>query len=296
MKKNARRKRNVKNKIMETAEIAERICSVRNALTNFATSLNTINLPVAGKPTVDRLRAEINGLLEKMSKLEAGDLRGVAPEFGRTADVQRLFGLKRGTLYNLYNEGKILGRTLRVRGQTSGVRLWDLESVRKHIRAEMNEEPKQVTVASPAPGHSECCEGQQSKSEAKVEVKPPAAELPTSVASRDEKLILQCIDIIRAEQRASVSFIQRRLGLGFSRASRIMDELERRGIVGPSNGSGPRELLIKNVTEQKPERQMSIQEIIELRMEYTMMGLEPPSELDLPRVPLTKEEEAFIFS
>ena len=60
----------------------------------------------------------------------------------------------------------------------------------------------------------------------------------------DESLIEQCIEVIRSEQKASVSLLQRRLRLGYTRAARIMDELENRGIVGPSNGAEPRDILI----------------------------------------------------
>jgi S-DNA-T family DNA segregation ATPase FtsK/SpoIIIE len=60
----------------------------------------------------------------------------------------------------------------------------------------------------------------------------------------DEDIIQQCIEVIRSEQKASVSLLQRRLRLGYGRAARIMDELENRGIVGPSNGAEPREILI----------------------------------------------------
>jgi S-DNA-T family DNA segregation ATPase FtsK/SpoIIIE len=60
----------------------------------------------------------------------------------------------------------------------------------------------------------------------------------------DEEIIQQCIEVIRSEQKASVSLLQRRLRLGYGRAARIMDELENRGIVGPSNGAEPREILI----------------------------------------------------
>ncbi len=60
----------------------------------------------------------------------------------------------------------------------------------------------------------------------------------------DEELIEQCIEVIRSEQKASVSLMQRRLRLGYTRAARIMDELERRGIVGPSKGAEPRDILI----------------------------------------------------
>src|SRR5258708_37312511 len=60
----------------------------------------------------------------------------------------------------------------------------------------------------------------------------------------DEEIIQQCIEVIRSEQKASVSLLQRRLRLGYGRAARIMDELENRGIVGESKGAEPREILI----------------------------------------------------
>jgi S-DNA-T family DNA segregation ATPase FtsK/SpoIIIE len=73
----------------------------------------------------------------------------------------------------------------------------------------------------------------------------PGAHLDgESGIDEDEELIQQCIEVIRSEQKASVSFMQRRLRLGYTRAARIMDELENRGIVGPNNGAEPREILI----------------------------------------------------
>jgi len=63
-------------------------------------------------------------------------------------------------------------------------------------------------------------------------------------SEEDEDLIQQCIEVIRSEQKASVSLMQRRLRLGYTRAARIMDELEQRGIVGPSKGAEPRDILI----------------------------------------------------
>jgi S-DNA-T family DNA segregation ATPase FtsK/SpoIIIE len=63
-------------------------------------------------------------------------------------------------------------------------------------------------------------------------------------SGEDEELIQQCIEIIRSEQKASVSLMQRRLRLGYTRAARIMDELELRGIVGPNKGAEPRDILI----------------------------------------------------
>ena len=73
----------------------------------------------------------------------------------------------------------------------------------------------------------------------------PASEFENeSGIDEDEEIIQQCIEVIRSEQKASVSLLQRRLRLGYGRAARIMDELENRGIVGPSNGAEPRDILI----------------------------------------------------
>jgi len=72
----------------------------------------------------------------------------------------------------------------------------------------------------------------------------PTVSSEESECDEDEELIEKCIEVIRSEQRASVSLMQRRLRLGYTRAARIMDELERRGIVGPGKGAEPREILI----------------------------------------------------
>jgi S-DNA-T family DNA segregation ATPase FtsK/SpoIIIE len=60
----------------------------------------------------------------------------------------------------------------------------------------------------------------------------------------DEDLIQKCIQVIRDTRRASTSSLQRRLRIGYTRAARIMDILEERGIVGPPRGADPREILI----------------------------------------------------
>ncbi|MEX0322209.1 MAG: DNA translocase FtsK 4TM domain-containing protein [Puniceicoccaceae bacterium] len=60
----------------------------------------------------------------------------------------------------------------------------------------------------------------------------------------DDDLVPAAIDIIRTSKRASTSFLQRKLKIGYNRAARIMEILEDEGIVGPENGSSPREILI----------------------------------------------------
>jgi S-DNA-T family DNA segregation ATPase FtsK/SpoIIIE len=69
-------------------------------------------------------------------------------------------------------------------------------------------------------------------------------DLEEGASNEDEDLIQQCIEVIRSEQKASVSLMQRRLRLGYTRAARIMDELEMRGIVGPSKGAEPRDIMM----------------------------------------------------
>lgn len=72
----------------------------------------------------------------------------------------------------------------------------------------------------------------------------PVSTYETGASGEDEEVIQASIEVIRSEQRASVSLLQRRLRLGYTRAARIMDELEDRGIVGPSKGAEPRDILI----------------------------------------------------
>jgi S-DNA-T family DNA segregation ATPase FtsK/SpoIIIE len=63
-------------------------------------------------------------------------------------------------------------------------------------------------------------------------------------SSEDDELMQKCIEVIRTEKKASVSLLQRRLKLGYGRAARMMDELEDRGVVGPSKGAEPRDILM----------------------------------------------------
>jgi len=59
-----------------------------------------------------------------------------------------------------------------------------------------------------------------------------------------DELLGQAIDVLRSTKRASTSMLQRRLRIGYNRAARLMEELEERGIVGPENGSSPREIMV----------------------------------------------------
>jgi S-DNA-T family DNA segregation ATPase FtsK/SpoIIIE len=64
----------------------------------------------------------------------------------------------------------------------------------------------------------------------------------TSGSDEEDKFIDEAQAIVMETGRASTSFLQRRLGLGYSRAAKIMDQLESRGVVGPANGAKIREV------------------------------------------------------
>src|SRR5690625_3590997 len=59
-----------------------------------------------------------------------------------------------------------------------------------------------------------------------------------------DDLFEDAIEVLRTTKRASTSMLQRRLRIGYNRAARIMDDMEDRGIVGPENGSSPRDILV----------------------------------------------------
>jgi S-DNA-T family DNA segregation ATPase FtsK/SpoIIIE len=71
------------------------------------------------------------------------------------------------------------------------------------------------------------------------------ADEEDDVSEADEELIMKCIEVVRQERKASTSLLQRRLRLGYTRAARMVDILELRGIVGPGDGAKPREVFLK---------------------------------------------------
>ena len=82
-----------------------------------------------------------------------------------------------------------------------------------------------------------------------------SAALDNNPFSGCDELLPQAVDVILDTKQASVSMLQRRLKLGYSRAARLVDQMEELGIVGPFEGSKPRQLLITR--EQWQEMSMS---------------------------------------
>jgi S-DNA-T family DNA segregation ATPase FtsK/SpoIIIE len=67
----------------------------------------------------------------------------------------------------------------------------------------------------------------------------------------EEELVKAAFQIILETGKASTSLLQRKLKIGYSRAARILDILEEKGIVGPQEGTKPRKILIENIEEFK---------------------------------------------
>jgi DNA segregation ATPase FtsK/SpoIIIE, S-DNA-T family len=78
--------------------------------------------------------------------------------------------------------------------------------------------------------------------EIKEKMEDQTVDIPD--VSEDDELLDAAIEIVRQTRRASTSSLQRRLRIGYTRAARIMDLLEEKGLVGPPRGSDPREILI----------------------------------------------------
>ncbi len=69
-------------------------------------------------------------------------------------------------------------------------------------------------------------------------------DIDDETEEEEDELFPQALDVLRSTKRASTSMLQRRLRIGYNRAARLMEQLEARGIVGPENGSSPREILV----------------------------------------------------
>ncbi len=72
----------------------------------------------------------------------------------------------------------------------------------------------------------------------------------------EDEMLPQAIDVIKQARKASTSLLQRRLGLGYNRAARIIDIMESKGLIGPADGAKPREVYIvdeNNLSETPQE-------------------------------------------
>jgi len=71
----------------------------------------------------------------------------------------------------------------------------------------------------------------------------------TGDASWDDESFPKAVEVVVEYGRASASLLQRRLSIGYARAARLLDELEENGVIGPKDGSRPREVLISSIED-----------------------------------------------
>ncbi|MFW6286839.1 MAG: DNA translocase FtsK, partial [Candidatus Sumerlaeota bacterium] len=145
----------------------------------------------------------------------------------------------------------------------------DVEKLTDHLRAQKPEEIEQTDFSMVIPesngdqaaddgivlgGHSEDAKSGDSAGDegARVSVDPvkPVGQVEfqelvlNDEVDEDEELYEKALRMILESGKPSVSMIQRRLKIGFARAGRLMDLMEERGIVGPYQGSKPRDLIV----------------------------------------------------
>lgn len=75
----------------------------------------------------------------------------------------------------------------------------------------------------------------------------------TNPAESQDELYQEVVEMVTEMESASISMIQRRFRVGYNRAARLIDELEANGIVGPSEGSKPRKVLVSSIEIEETE-------------------------------------------
>ncbi len=94
-----------------------------------------------------------------------------------------------------------------------------------------------------------------------------------------DELLPAAIEVVLEMGQASVSMLQRRLKLGYGRAARLVDQMEEKGVVGPFEGSKPRQLLItKEQWQEMQYRQGMVDRAPEELLSQDDQGGEPQDE------------------
>lgn len=94
---------------------------------------------------------------------------------------------------------------------------------------------------------------EQQKAQYAEEMMPKESDKETMKEQVQDELYYDAVNLITDMQTASVSMLQRRFRVGYARAARLIDEMEVRGVVGPYEGSKPREVLVDKQEEKTTE-------------------------------------------
>ena len=73
---------------------------------------------------------------------------------------------------------------------------------------------------------------------------PPTAE-PGETEGEEDEMYDQAVEIVTSSGQASISFLQRKLRVGYNRAARMIEAMEKAGILGPADGARPRKILVR---------------------------------------------------
>ena len=99
----------------------------------------------------------------------------------------------------------------------------------------------------------EAVKSQSTETETDIKIttaqKVEPSEMNMTDLFKDEPDLRKALEIVILEQKASSSFLQRKLSIGYNKAARIIDLLHEKGVIGPQKGSKPREVLVESIEE-----------------------------------------------
>ncbi|MDQ0441368.1 DNA translocase FtsK [Methylobacterium persicinum] len=143
------------------------------------------------------------------------------------------------------------GRTTRVHGPFCSDA--EVESVVAHLKRQGRPSYLDAVTADDTPEEAPKETGRRGKAAEKAErAEEPEEDAPVfdigafaaATGGESDDLYKQAIEVVLRDQKASTSYIQRRLQIGYNRAASIMERMEIEGIVGPANHAGKREILV----------------------------------------------------
>ncbi len=91
---------------------------------------------------------------------------------------------------------------------------------------------------------------QQAKPHYRPEVLEARKEVEGMIGEDNyDEMYDQAVDMVAETQQASISMIQRRLRVGYNRAARMVEQMEKDGVIGPADGAKPREVFARKIDE-----------------------------------------------